>query len=195
MTATKRGRGRLSAIDLLPGECDEAISWAAGQLSERRRSQLDIYAEWRSRLIAVQGETGADFDIPSFQSFNRYSVRLAEISRRLEVTREIAASMSERFDGKSSDDLTRLGAATIKTLVYEILEAKGSAGISPKDAKELANAMRAAVAAEKMSTQRRVEVQEEFEKQAEEAIEKAAKEAGLSAETVAQLRRDFLGVQ
>ena len=121
---TKRaGRGRLSAIDLLPPECDELISWAAQQLGMRSRSQLDIYAEWKQKLIALQGETGVGFDIPSFSSFNRYSVKLADITRRLEQTREIAGALSERFDPATSDHLTLVATEAIKSLVFELLQA------------------------------------------------------------------------
>lgn len=61
-----KARGRLSAIDLLPEECSDTISWASQALADRDRSQLDIYAEWKTKLIALQGEIGLDFDIPSF---------------------------------------------------------------------------------------------------------------------------------
>ncbi|MBX8799245.1 DUF3486 family protein [Ochrobactrum sp. MR28] len=193
--ASRSGRGRLSKIDQLPEECSEIISWAAHELADRKRTQLDIFAEFRTKLIALQGETGIDFDIPSFQGFNRYSIRLAQMTRRLEHTREIAATISERFDAEASDDLTLIAAEAIKTLVYEVLEDGGEAGLSPKGAMELANALRAAVAAQSVSTTRRQKVEAEFANKAEKAIEKVAKEAGLSADSIAQLRRDFLGVR
>ena len=49
MTARK-GRGRLSSIDLLPEECSEAITWAAQELAKRERTQVDIYAEFKDML-------------------------------------------------------------------------------------------------------------------------------------------------
>lgn len=193
---TKRaGRGRLSAIDLLPPECDELISWAAQQLGMRSRSQLDIYAEWKQKLIALQGETGVGFDIPSFSSFNRYSVKLADITRRLEQTREIAGALSERFDPATSDHLTLVATEAIKSLVFELLQAGGEAGLDPKGAMQLAAALKSALQAQSVSTARRLKVEREFEQKAEAAIEKVAGEMGLSADRVAQLRREFLGVR
>lgn len=195
MSRKPRGRGRLSAIDLLPEECSETISWAADQLAARDRTQLDIYAEFKAKLIALQGETGIGFDIPSFSAFNRYSVRLAQMTRRLEQTREIAATISERFDAEASDDLTLIAAEAIKTLIFEVLQDRGEGGISTKGAMELANALRAATAAQSVSTARRQKVEAEFAEKADQAITTVAREAGLSAERVAQLRRDFLGVR
>ncbi len=195
MAARRRGRGRLSAIDLLPSECDVIVAWAAQELSAMDRNQTDIFAEFRERLLALQGETGVAFDIPSFSAFNRYSTRLSTMSRRLEEARQIAASLSERLDAGASDDLTVIAGEAIKTLVFELLQSKGEAGISTKGAQELANALRAVAAAQKVSTTRRKEIEEEFAGRVEEAVDKVADEAGLSADQVAQIRKDVLGVR
>ncbi len=193
--AKRAGRGRLSAIDLLPPECDELISWAAREFAKRQRTQLDIYREWKTKLIALQGEIGIGFDIPSFSAFNRYSTRLAEMTRRLEQTREIAGAISDRFDAATSDDLTLIAAEAIKTLVFELLQEGGEAGLDPKGAMQLAGALYRATQAQGVSTARRLKVEQEFEQKAEAAIEKVAAEAGLSGDRVAQLRREFLGVR
>jgi len=199
-----RGREWLSAIDLLPEECSDAIAWAAQELADRNRTQLDIYAEWKNKLIALQGETGLGFDIPSFSAFNRYSVRLSQMTRRLEQTREIAATISQRMDASASDDLTLIAAEAIKTLIFELLQQGGDAGLSPKGAMELANALRAANAAQVSSTNRRQKVEAEkkaerveaeFAAKADKVFDTVAKEGGISADRISQLRRDFLGVR
>ena len=201
-----RGRDRLSSIDLLPEECSDIIAWAAQELADRDRTQLDIYAEWKQKLIALQGETGLGFDIPSFSAFNRYSIRLSQMTRRLEQTREIAATISKRMDASASDDLTLIAAEAIKTLIFELLQEGGEAGLNPKGAMELANALRAANAAQVASTNRRMKVDEkaakeakrredEFAAKTDKALAAVAKESGISAERIAQLRLDFLGVR
>lgn len=190
-----RGRGRLTAIDLLPDECSEAIAWASEQLAARELTQEAIYAEFRTRLIAVQGEFGVDFDIPSRSSFNRYSIGLAQMTRRLEQTREIAATISKRFDGTTSDELTLISAEAIKTLIFELLNSAGEGGISPKGAMELANALRSAVAAQSVSTARKEALNKLHTAKTDAALKKVAKEAGLSKEMVALWRREFLGVK
>jgi hypothetical protein len=190
-----RGRDRLSAIDLLPEECSDIIAWADQQLANRDRTQLDIYAEWKEKLIALQGETGIGFDIPSFAAFNRYSIRLSQMTRRLEQTREIAATISKRMDASVSDDLTLIAAEAIKTLIFELLQQGGDAGLSPKGAMELANALRAATAAQASSTSRRQKIEKEFKSKVEAVTDAMVKQVGLSADQVAQIRRDVLGVR
>jgi hypothetical protein len=164
-------------------------------LTSRDRTQTEIYAEFREKLIAVQGETGASFDVPSFSSFNRYSVKLAAMARRIEETRNIATALSDRLDAAASDDLTIIASEAIKTLIFEILQSAGDGGLSTKGAQELANALRAAAAAQSVSTARRQKVEAEFAEKVDEVVEKVGSEAGLSGEAVARLRREFLGVR
>ncbi|WP_319496309.1 DUF3486 family protein [uncultured Cohaesibacter sp.] len=192
--AKRKGRGRLSKIDLLPEECDEVVSWAARELASRDRTQSDIYKEFEEKLIAVQGEYGVAFDIPSFTSFNRYSVRLAEVTRRLESTREIASSISERMNAESSDELTMIAAETIKTLVFELMAQAGEGGIDPKGAMQLAAALKAATQAQGVSTSRRQKVEEQLADKAKEAVQSVVKTGGLSDEAAKTILDKFLGV-
>lgn len=199
-----RGRGRLTAIDQLPEECEPIVSWAAQELADRGRTQVEIYGDFKRKLIALQGEQGLDFDIPSFSAFNRYSIRLAIISRRLEQTREIASTLSERMDAAGSDDLTLIAAEAIKTLIFEVLQDAGEGGISPKGAMELANALRAASAAQITSSNRRLKLEAEeklrkveadMKDKAEKALDVLSNEPGISKEAIARARREFLGVR
>lgn len=195
--AARRGRGRLSGIELLPPECDAIIAWAAAELRDRDRTQTEIYEDFHRQLDELKREHRGEleFTIPSFSAFNRYAIKLATMTRRLEETREIAGAISKRFDAEASDDLTLIAAEAIKTLVFEVLTAAGESGIDPKGAMNLAAALRAATQAQNVSTKRRQSVEAMFEKQVDEALDKVADEAGLSADAVAQLRREFMGVR
>lgn len=202
--ASARGRGRLSSIDLLPDECEPIISWASQEFAARKRSLSDIYGEFKEKLIGLQGELGLDFDIPAFSSFHRYSVRLSQMTRRLEQTREIAATISERMDAAGSDDLTLIAAEAIKTLIFELLQDAGDAGISPKGAMELANALRAAATAQVTSSNRRLKLEAEekarkveadMKEKAEKVLDVLSNEPGISKEAISRARREFLGVR
>jgi hypothetical protein len=194
----RKGRGRLSSIEQLPEEAGDIVVWASRELSKRERTQLDIYAEFKQRLIALQGELGLGFDIPAFSSFNRFSMRQAELGRRMEETRQISSALADRFDGVGNEDLTIMTIEAIKTLIFEIVSAGGEAGASPEDAMMMARAIQSLVSASKMSQAQRAVFQAELEARTDEAIDKAsvvAREAGVSAEVIAQMRREFLGVR
>lgn len=193
----RTGRGRLSAIELLPEEATPIIAWAAEQLRDRDRTQLDIYQEFHAKLAELQREHRGEleFVIPSFSAFNRHAIRLATLSRRLDETREIAGTLAERFDAGSSDNLTVIAAEAIKTLVFEVLTAAGEHGIDPKGAMNLANALRAATQAQGVSTTRRQKVEAEFAGKVDEAVETVAKVKGLTAETAEAIKVQILGVR
>ncbi|MBB2685156.1 UNVERIFIED_ORG: Lhr-like helicase [Rhizobium etli] len=192
----RKGRGRLSSIQLLPQECNQVVMWAAAELQENARTQLEIYKEFSGKLEALQRESRGEleFTIPSFSAFNRYSINLDAMTRDLNETREMAAAISDTFDPEESDDLTLVAAEAIKALIFTMLRTQRGK-IGSKDAKALADALRSATHAQSVSTARRDKIEAKFKAQAEKAIEKVSKEKGMSAEVVAQLRRDFLGVK
>lgn len=191
------GRGRLTGIELLPEHCAPIVAWAAEELQKRDRTQTDIYQEFVSQLEGLQREHRGEleFTIPSFSAFNRYSIKLATLSQRLNQTREIAATLAEKFDASDSDNLTLIAAESIKTLVFELVTNGGEAGFVPKDAMSLANALRAAAQAQGVSTARRQKVEKEFKDQAEKAVETVAKAKGLTAETTQAILSQILGVK
>lgn len=189
------GRGRLSSFDLMPAEADGIIAWAAQELAARERTQTDIYAEFVTRCDELMREHRGEleFRIPAFSSFNRYSMRLARLSRRLDQTRQIVAAISDGFDAKEADDLTVMTAETIKALVLNML-AEGDDEVAPKDAMHLASAFRQAVQAQSVSTERRRKLDAEFAAKVETAVETVARARGMSAETVEAVKAEILGV-
>lgn len=188
-------RGRLSAIDLMPPEADGIISWAAAELGLRERTQTDIYAAFTGKCEALMAEHRGEleFAIPAFSSFNRYSIRLARLTRRLDETRQIVSALSASFDAKDSDDLTIMTAETIKALVLHML-GDGADGIEPKDAMLLATAFKSAAQAQSISTDRRRKVEKEFESRIGVAVETVARAKGLTAETAEAIKAQILGV-
>ncbi len=193
----REGRGQLSAIERLPEACTPAIAAAAAALAERSQTQTEIYQEFFAALQAVQAEHRGEleFAIPSFSAFNRFSIKQALMTRRLDDTRRIAEAIAERFDAEASDDLTLIAAEAIKTLVFELLTDAGEAGIDPKGAMNLANALRAAAQAQGVSTARREKVEASFAKEVDAAVETVVREKGMSAETAEAIKAKILGVK
>lgn len=194
-----RGRGRLSGLDLLPEEASPIIAWAAEQLRDHNRTQQDIYEEFFAKLQALQTEFRGEleFAIPSRSAFNRYSIRLATMSRRLDETREIAGALAGRFDAKASDDLTLIAAEAIKTLVFETLTAAGEHGMDPKGTMALANALHKASQAQGVSTARRKTVEADFKgkvDQALSAVEETVGKDGMGKEVLRRIREDVYGI-
>lgn len=189
------GRGRLSSFDLLPAECDGIVAWAASELADREKTQTSIYAEFAAKCEAIMAEHRGEleFSIPAFASFNRYSLRQARLSRRLDQTREIVAVLAQKHDAKASDDLTIIAGEMIKSVVLHML-GDGADGVEPKELKALADAFRAAQAAQNMSTDRRTKEDAKVAARIGEAVDSVAKAKGLTGETAEAIKAQILGV-
>ncbi|WP_279480277.1 DUF3486 family protein [Aureimonas sp. SK2] len=186
---SREGRGRLNSIELLPEEAEPDIVWAMGALRERAMPQNKILDQFNGRL--------ADRGIAPISSsaFNRHSMKLASIARRIESTRDIAAVLTERLEPGQTDDLTIAVAEMIKTLVFEMLQESEADAVTPKQAKEMAEAIRAAVAAQNVSTDRRRKVEADLAAKVEETVKKVGAERGLSADTIEAIKGGILGVR
>lgn len=190
------GRGRLSSFELLPTEAEGIVAWAAMELADREKTQTDIYAEFVAKCEALMAEHRGEleFDIPAFSSFNRYSIRQARLSKRLTETREIVAVLAQKHDAKASDDLTIIAGEMIKSVVLHML-GDGADGVAPKELKALADAFRAAQAAQNMSSDRRAKEDAKLAARVTEAVDTVAKAAGMTKETAEKIKSEILGVQ
>jgi hypothetical protein len=190
------GRGRLSGIELLPDACADAVAWAAEELQKRERTQTEIYKDFVSMLEGVHREYRGEleFTIPSFTAFNRYSIRLATLTQRLNQTREIATTLASKFDASASDDLTLIASEAIKTLVFELVTSGGEAGFDPKGAKALADALFSASRAQGVSTARRQKVEADLAERAKQAISAVVKSKGITEDGAREILDEFLGV-
>ena len=189
------GRGRLSSFDLLPREADGIVAWAASELADRDKTQTEIYTEFVQQCEALMKEHRGEleFSIPAFSSFNRYSVRQARMSRRLDQTREIVTVLAEKHDAKASDDLTVIAGEMIKSVVLHML-GDNADGVAPKDLKALADAFRAAQAAQNMSSDRRAKDDKRVAERIGDAVDAVAKAKGMTAETTEAIKAQLLGV-
>lgn len=196
MSETPRGRGRLSSFDLMPPEADGIIAWAAQALSARERTQTDIYAEFVTLCEALMKEHRGEleFAIPAFSSFNRYSMRLARLTRRLDQTKAIVASLADKFDPADADNLTVMTAETVKALVMTILSDADEDGIDAKSVMQLAAAFKQAVQAQSISTDRRRKAEADFKTRVEDAVQTVARAKGITSETAEAIKAQILGV-
>lgn len=181
----RKGRGRLSSIDTLPEEAEADLIWVNEELREGKRLQIDILDEFNARL--------ADRGIApiSRSAFNRYSVRKAMQFRQLDETRRISAELAETLGTKGADQLTIAVAEMVKVAAYKILES----GVGdPKGVMELARAVQSAASAAKISADHRRSIEAETLARAAKAVDHVARTKGMSADTVAAIKAEILGV-
>lgn len=189
MKDRREGRGRLSSIDLLPDEAEPDIVWALEQLRERKLPQNTILMEFNERL-ADKG-----LEPISKSAWNRYAVRKAIQFRKLDEVQRMSSELVQNLGTDGPDEVTVAVAEMLKLAMFQLLE-KGE--VNSKGIMELARALSSAVSAQRGSDEYRRQLERRVAQQVEKAADKAAElaeEAGLSADRVAQLRRDFLGIR
>ena len=201
MAGRDTGRGRISSIDKLPAWCDPAVRDAFTSLKEAKLTQIEILDGLNGAIRAAAWQEGiTDPDkIPqiSKSAFNRRSMRLAAMGRRLEETREIAAILTPRFEGDDGEQIALLLAQTIKSLTYEMLESAGELKADGETAEMLMFAARAAKHAEeakRISADTKSKILKEFTAKAEQTVDAVGKAKGFSADTIAAFKT-ALGAQ
>jgi hypothetical protein len=198
------GRGRLSSIDTLPEECDEDIAWANAELRERKTPQNEILREFNARLAdkGIKGVTKS--------AFSRYSIRFAQEVRKMEASRQITDVILSRIEpGERSDGMI----AATELLKYRILEmVRAEEEPDPKllGGATLALQRLSSLTAREAEAQRRDrkdqrdqadrdaqaerEAQARVNAEAADAATDIAREAGLSADRIAAIRKGVLGL-
>jgi hypothetical protein len=186
----REGRGRLSTLDMLPETAEPDMVWALEALNERSMPQNAILTELNARL-ADRGIAGV-----SKSAFNRWSIRKALQFRRLNEIREIAAELNRSLGTSDTDEVTIAIGELTKGVIYERLENADELGT--KNIRELSASLKDVVNAQRASADHRRKLEERVNAQVEtiaDRTEEVLREKGLGAETVAQIRRDVLGLR
>ncbi len=200
MAGRDTGRGRISSIDRLPEWCDEAVRAAYTALKEAKLTQLEILDQLNGAIRSAAWAQGITDGIPQISrtAFNRRSLRLAKMGRRLEETREIAAILTPKFEGENAEQITLLLAQTIKSLTFEMLESAGDLSADGETAEMLMFASRALKHAEeaaRISADTKARILRDFTEKAEKTVEAVAKAKGLTEETVEAIKAQILGIR
>ncbi len=182
-----KGRGRLSSIDLLPEEAEPDVVWAAEELRQGKRLQIDILAEFNARLA----DRGIGPISPS--AFGRYSARKAVQFREMDEIRRISAELSSSLGTGGADELTLAVSAMVKKAAYKMLE---GGNLDPKSVMELARAVQSAASASKMSAEHRRRLEEEYEAKLKKAVDDVkdavtdvVRKAGVTPATMDEIHR------
>lgn len=198
----RKGRGRLSTIEMLPDDADEAIAWANQELREGKLPQTVILVGFNDRLVAK------GIKPISKGAFSRYSIRMAIEGRKLEASRAITDAVLERMSPADRSDSTLAAIELFKYRVMESVMAQDTPDPDLLNVASLALARLSSTALREAEGQRRdrkdqaeLDAQLRREAQAEQAATEAAeaataiaKEAGLSADRIAAIRKGVLGL-
>lgn len=184
-------RGRLNSIDLLPEVAEPIVAVAMQELRARKKPQQQILAEMNAALADVGCKS------VSKSVFNRKALWLAGYGAQLERAREIAAIVGEKMEDMPEGDVGMLLGETLKTLIFDVLSEVSLSNDAPsmQMLNMASESLQFLERARKMSVETRTKIMTEFGKKASDAVDKVAREKGLSVDTVAAIKAQILGVK
>lgn len=187
----KRGRGRLSSIDLLPEEAEPFVSEALADLRKRSKPQTQILQVLNLKLAGV----GAG---PiSKSAFNRKALWWAAYGAQIEHAREIAEIVGTKLEEVPEGDVGRLLQETLKTMIFDVLTEASLSQKSPSIVMlgVASEAVRNLEKARELSVGTSLKIDKEIKTRAVKAVDVVAKAKGLTAGTVKDIKAQILGVR
>ncbi|HBC0987579.1 TPA: DUF3486 family protein [Escherichia coli] len=190
MANEQRTRGRSSKIDLLPEPVREQLH---AMLRDKRHTQEEI-REAINELIDSHG-LPADMQL-SRTGLNRYASRMEAVGAKIRASREMAEVWAAKLGSAPTSDVGKLLMEFVKTLAFEtsMSMAEEDEPVTPKALGQLALVAQRLEAAAMASHKREKEIRAAFAAEAAATAEKITKQAGLSAETAADIRKQILGI-
>lgn len=190
MADEKPTRGRASKVDLLPDNIRDQLHQ---MLREKRHTQEEIRAAINELIDSHN--LPEDMQL-SRTGLNRYASRMEAIGSKIRQSREMAEIWAAKLGSAPTSDVGKLLMEFVKTLAFEtsmsLSEEDGP--VAPKALGQLALVAQRIESAQMVSHKREKEIRQAFAEEAAAAAEKITKQAGLTAETAATIRREILGI-
>lgn len=163
------------------------------QLDPRIKTEVDsAIREGRAtidEIVAIVRSMGGD---ASRSSVGRYKQQAEAQMARYREAQEIAKVWIGKLQADPEGDVGRLLAEMLRTTAFSTLGDMEAA--TPEDLMFLAKALKDLASTDKLTADRILLVRREAAKEAAEKVASVGKAKGLSADTVAELRREILGV-
>ncbi|RLM27495.1 hypothetical protein BIY29_02320 [Brenneria alni] len=183
-------RGRPSKIDLLPTAIRDALHQ---MLRDKQYTQEQI----REAINELIDEHNLPDDMQlSRTGLNRYASRMESVGSKIRASREMAEIWAAKLGSAPTSDVGKLLMEFVKTLAFEtsMALAEKDKAVEPKALGQLALVAQRIESAQMVSHKREKEIRQAFAEEAAEQAEQITKQAGLSAETAADIRRQILGI-
>lgn len=175
------------------------------QLPRELREQIETFLKHRDGPITVDqfvsflDELGLDI---ARSTAHRHLQKWQRAARRVRRVREFASAMSLELEEGKEDQTVRVLAETVADMAFEMVEAiQEGETVGAKDLANLGRMVKDLSQGLALSAQRQLKIREEIAKKLAKQLDSAVQDAaaagekGLSADRIAQLRRDFLGVR
>ncbi len=181
---TPRKKRQPSSIDRLEPELQEVLA----DLKRKGKTVTEIHAA----LVALGAEV-------SRSAVGRHVKTMAELGEELKRAESMARFLVEEFGDEPDERISRANMRILQGGIMQLLTERpvGEDGepirLDAEEAKSLTLALQRLVSSQRVDADRAIKMRQAFAVTAADAAEKAMKERGMSADTVADIRRAVLG--
>jgi hypothetical protein len=188
--AARRGRGRLSSINLLPDHADAVVAEAMAALADDKLTQTEILDRLNIKLLALDPPV----EPISRSAFSRHSIRFSAQARRLREARETAAALAERLEDMPEGDIGLMLGETIKAVLNDVLLDSLVSGETPSlaDLKTAAETVQRLASARKADHDTADRARRAVMAKAAEAVDMAVTDGRIDADA-ARRAREIMG--
>ncbi|MEW6595663.1 MAG: DUF3486 family protein [Thermodesulfobacteriota bacterium] len=185
--------GQPSTIERLPADILEKLQEL---LRDPRVTQLDA-ARRINEVLAADGHP----ERVTKSAVNRYDLKMREAGEKLRQSREVAKMWIGRLGAAPQGQVGHLVNEMLRTLAFDLslklqdteLSAESLPGVI-EQVKALALAVQRLETSSTMNVKRESEIRKQALEDAAKAVGETAREAGISAETIATIRTSVLGM-
>jgi hypothetical protein len=175
--------GRKSSVDRAGPEVRDAI----GRLLDQGRTLDEILAHLEGMSVEV-----------SRSALGRYTQKIAQAGEKVRQSQVISEAVIRRFGDGPENKAARLNIQLLQTAVFDLLmkdETEADADQALKLSKALSNLATASRADAELVEKAERRAADRATKEAAASAEKTGREKGLSAETIAAIKANILGVK
>ncbi|ESQ78499.1 DUF3486 family protein [Asticcacaulis sp. YBE204] len=180
-------RSQPSSIDILPEDTKALI----GKLRLQGRTIDEINDHLKSMDVEV-----------SRSALGRHVKKLAVLGERMRRSRDMAASLVDRFGDQPDNKVARMNLEMMHTLILDVMTAETTdeegepmpVTLDPEQVNYLASALRSLTSAQKTDEDRMFKIKAELAKEAAKAVDTVSRSQGLTPESARMFREAVLGV-
>jgi len=187
----KPTRGKANKIDFLPEDIQKSLIQG---LRDKTISQSDLLDSINDMIDA----SGLPDDMHLSRSgLNRYATKMEAVGARIRQAREVSKQWTAELGDKPTTEVGKILREIIRTLGFEVGSAMMEGDVSklcPKSLNQLALLSVRLEDAEGKSLKREQELRKAFAIEAADQAATVATAAGMTAEGVAAIKREILGI-
>lgn len=186
---TEKTRGRASKVDLLPPKIKTTLTM---MLRDKQFSQSKILEE----INDIVRDAGLpDSYLLSRSGLNRYASRMERMGAKIRASREMAEVWTRQLGEMPKGDIGKMLLEFVKTMAYErAMDLDESGEYDAKTLNQFALIAQRVEQAEMLSYKREQAIRKEVAQEAADTAEQVVIEAGLSADTVKNIKQQILGI-